>query len=109
MSQRTEKVARLIQQITAAELSRLPESAQFTITRADVSPDLREATVWVGVVVSDPDEVEKLFKKHLYPYRKQFQEAVARGLSTKFVPRLSFKRDASGAYADEITRLIRGL
>ncbi|HUC20111.1 MAG TPA: ribosome-binding factor A [Candidatus Polarisedimenticolaceae bacterium] len=108
MSQRTHKVSSLIRQIVAAELAGLPESAYLTVTNVEVSPDLRQATVWIGIIAKTEEEAAKLFKAALGA-QNHFQTAVARGLTTKFTPRLTIKHDSSGAYAEDISRLIKGL
>ncbi len=110
MSQRTQKVSSLVQQIVAAELAQLPGAARLTVTGVDVSPDLRHATIWIGVLApgNDDTRVAKLFQVAL-DAREHLQDAVARQLTTKFVPRLALEQDIGGAYADRMTRLIRGL
>ena len=107
MSQRTEKVSSLIQHIAAAELAKVPGTERLTVTKVDVSPDLREATVWIGVIADDSQAEE--FLKPALSARRQLQDVVAKQLTTKFVPRLTIKRDVGGQYADHITKLIRGL
>ncbi len=108
MSQRTQKVSSLIKQLVAAELTVLPESAYLAVTSVEVSPDLRQATVWVGVLAKGDEEATALFKS-VESAQKRLQGAVAKGMTTKFTPRLSIKRDSSGAYAEGISRLIKGL
>lgn len=108
MADRTRKVESLIQQIVAAELTQLPEAARLTVTGAQVSPDLRNATIWIGVLADDEAAALKLFAA-VAPHRAALQDAVARRLTTKFVPRLTLERDSGGQYAQAITKLIRGL
>ena len=109
MSQRTNKVASLVQQIVAAELAQVPNSARLTVTGVQASPDLRNATIWISVIAHDEAAAQHLFKTVALPAREQLQEAVARRLTTKFVPRLTVQRDTGGEYADQINRLIKGL
>ena len=108
MSERTRKVESLIHQIVATELTRLPEAARLTVTGVQVTPDLRNATIWVGILADDEAAAQKLFAA-LAPSRALLQEAVARRLATKFIPRLTLERDSGGQYAQHITHLIRGL
>jgi ribosome-binding factor A len=109
MSLRTEKVESLVKQIVAQQLPELmgPDSARLTITGVDVSPDLRNATVWVGVF-ADVDRQKAEFDK-VVALQKDFQRAVAKGLTIKFVPRLTFRHDTGGEYAEGITKLLRDL
>lgn len=108
MSERTRKVESLIHHLVAAELTQLSESARLTITKVQVSPDLRNATIWVGVLADDDAAAQELFTTAT-KHRAAFQEAIARNLTTKFVPRLTLERDSGGQYAQHITKLIRGL
>jgi ribosome-binding factor A len=104
MSQRTEKVASLVQQIVARELTARLHAPELTVTGVDVTPDLRHATIWLGQLKPDPELMKRVEQE-----RGNIQAAVARQLTTKFVPRLSFKPDSGGEYADRINRLIQGL
>ena len=108
MSQRTKKVESVVHQIVAAELAQLPNSAHLTVTGVQVTPDLRQATVWIGVIASNEEQAETLFGA-AEEARRDLQEAVASQLKSKFVPHLTLRRDAGGEYAQHITRLIRGL
>jgi ribosome-binding factor A len=108
MSERLRKVESLIQQLVAAELTQVPDAARLTVTQVQVSPDLRNATVWVGILADDDVLATKLFDAAT-AHRPALQEAVARNLTTKFVPRLTLERDTGGQYAQAITKLIRGL
>jgi ribosome-binding factor A len=110
MSERTKKVASLVQQVVAAELALSPEAARLTVTAVDISPDLRSCTVWIGVLTPPGKEAQgaKLFGAAVH-MRSQLQAAVARRLTTKFVPRLTLARDTGGEYAAEINQLISGL
>ena len=50
MSQRPQKVASIVSHTVAAELTELPGGAYLTVTGVDMAPDLRNCTVWIGVV-----------------------------------------------------------
>src|SRR4051794_5020566 len=103
MSQRTNRVESLIHQIVAAELTRLPAAARLTVTGVQVSPDLRQATVWVGALANSSEQAESLFES-AEENRDDIQAAVAKRLTTKFIPRLTLRRDTGGEYADHINR-----
>lgn len=109
MSQRTEKVASLIQQIVAegllSELS--GDMARITVTQVEVAPDLRYATVWIGVAADGPAQ-QQLFER-VEGLRPDLQRDVAAQLTTKFVPRLSLKLDTGGQYAAQMERLLNDL
>jgi ribosome-binding factor A len=107
MSQRVAKVESLIQQVVATELVKLLErdAAAVTVTRVDASPDLRYAIVWIGLL-GEPKRQEELWA-HIERERHDLQVALGAKMTTKFVPRLTFKRDTGGEYAAEIDRLLR--
>ncbi len=105
-SKRVSQVEEVVRRTVAAQIPiELPELApNLSITRVDVSPDLRHATVWTGVV-GVPDS-EKLLER-LSGRVGAFQQAVATALATKFTPRLHFKLDTNAQYAEEIDRLLK--
>lgn len=110
MSQRIAKVESLVQQVVASSLPELleTEAARVTITGVDVSPDLRNATVWVGMLVDDEAAQQELFAK-VESARAEVQRRLAGTITTKFVPKLFFKLDTGGKYAEYITRLLNNL
>lgn len=109
MSQRVAKIESVIQQVVAkalvAELER--DAAAVTVTRVDAAPDLRNATVWIGLL-GDEAAQDKLWAR-VESCSGALQSALGSHLTTKFVPRLHLRRDTGGAYAAEIDRLLRGL
>lgn len=109
MSQRVAKVESVIQQVVARALPELLErdAAQMTVTRVDAAPDLRNATVWIGLL-GDEAQSNATWAK-LMDVRFDLQERLGQNMTTKFVPMLHFKRDTGGAYAAEIDRLLKGL
>lgn len=102
MTERTRKVASLVKQVVAAEMRQLPESGRYTVTRVEVTPDLRQVTVWVGIIGAP-----SLFAE-ISNFQSDIQEAVARRLETKFTPKISFRHDEGGEHASRISRLIKG-
>lgn len=109
MSQRVAKIESLIQQVVATEIVRVldADSAGVTVTRVDAAPDLRNATVWIGLL-GDEAMQNKLWS-HLIAEQYEVQSALGDKLTTKFVPKLHFRRDTGGEYAAEIDRLLKGL
>jgi ribosome-binding factor A len=109
MSQRTEKVQSLVRQRVASALAETlaGDNALVTVTGVDVSPDLRQATVWIGLLGSDQDQdrVWELVESS----RAETQAAVAKAMTTKYVPHLEFRRDRGGDYAQHIEGIIKQL
>ena len=110
MSNRMLKVESLVQQIVAQQMPELlgPAAGRLTITGVDVTPDLRQANVWVGVLAESAEAKQIEFDK-LNEVKHDFQQAVAKGMTTKFVPHLHFKLDAGGEYAEYISKLLKGI
>jgi ribosome-binding factor A len=109
MTQRVAKIESLIQQVVAPALVELLDSdaASATVTRVDAAPDLRNATVWIGLL-GNARAQDKLWAR-LEGIQGQLQAVVGAKMTTKFVPRLHMARDTGGEYAAEIDRLLRGL
>jgi ribosome-binding factor A len=109
MSQRAAKMESLIQHVIATQLAALLErdAAAVTVTRVDAAADLRNATVWIGLL-GDAAEQERIWAR-IEGTSGALQAALAPKLMTKFVPRLHMRRDTGGEYAAEIDRLLRGL
>ncbi|HSX02811.1 MAG TPA: 30S ribosome-binding factor RbfA [Candidatus Saccharimonadia bacterium] len=109
MSQRVAKVESLIQQVVAVAATELlgPDAARVTVTRVDAAPDLRNATVWFGLLGNDGQQAALLAA--LQRQHGEFQAALGARMMTKFVPHLHFRHDTGGEYAAEIDRLLKGL
>jgi ribosome-binding factor A len=109
MSQRVAKVESVILQVVAMalreELDR--DAASATVTRVDAAPDLRNATVWIGLL-GTPDAQEKLWAQ-IEGVTGELQRALGGKFTMKFVPRLHLRRDTGGEYAAEIDRLLKQL
>jgi ribosome-binding factor A len=107
VTQRVAKVESLIQQVVATALiERLErDSAGVTVTRVDAAPDLRNATVWIGLLGNEKQQ-EALWAR-VEKERGEIQTVLGGKLSMKYAPRLQFKRDTGGEYAAEIDRLLR--
>jgi ribosome-binding factor A len=109
MSQRVAKVESLIQQVVATALLELypEEAARITVTRVDAAPDLHNATVWVGLLGTEPEQ--QAIMKGLQWRQREVQSRLMAGMNTKYVPHLHFKLDTGGAYAAEIDQILKKL
>lgn len=109
MSQRSAKMESLIQQSVATALVNLLErdAAGVTVTRVDAPADMRNATVWIGLL-GNAVEAERLWTR-IEGAQRILQADLSTKLTTKFVPKLHLRRDTGGEYAAQIDRLLRGL
>ncbi len=75
-----------------------------SVTEVRMSPDLRNATVYVKPLLG---EEEAVVIKALRTNTAYFQREVAKRLGLKFAPKLTFRGDESFDEADRIERLLR--
>ena len=103
---RVYQVEEVVHRTVAAQIPQeLPDLApHVTVTHMDVSPDLRHATAWIGVV--GETDGEKAIQR-LSGLAGAFQAGIAKALATKFTPRLHFKLDTNAQYAEDIDRLLK--
>lgn len=111
MSQRQLRVAELVQREVSMILRQkwTAEAALITITRASVSPDLRQ--VRVGYAVSGDESAKKEARQLLKSIRREMKALVGGILQLKSTPDLIFTEDdVTGGVArvqamlDELTR-----
>jgi ribosome-binding factor A len=106
-SHRSLRVAEAIREVVAKAIlfdAADPRIHSVTVLGAEVSPDLRQATVHVSVMGSETEQ--KLTLKGLQHAAGFFQSKLADRLQTRFTPILRFKLDDSVKKSVEIGRLI---
>lgn len=112
-SQRQLRVGEQLRHIIAETMSRghftheaLMDARQITVSEVRVSPDMRNATVFVmplgGVNV---DGILPALNEEAHT----FQKAVGRQLNMKFTPRLAFRVDTTFDAVQKIDDLLRGV
>jgi ribosome-binding factor A len=79
------------------------ETAIVSVSEVRVSPDLRHATVFVKAIGGDDEAVLEALRRNARFLRGE----VARALSTKYTPDLSFRVDESFEEASRIDSLLR--
>ncbi len=113
-ARRYERIARVnevVREVLADELERLsdPRLGLFTVTGVEVTPDLRQATVYYSALIPAEDEAEHerntaLALRQVIP---QLQAAIGRQVRMKYTPHLVFREDPAiktGERVDEILR-----
>ena len=82
-----------------------PRMGFVTVTRVEVTPDLREAIVFVSVI-GDETEVRKTFAglEHSAPY---VQRRIARDIELKNTPKIRFVVDESIKKSARISELLK--
>lgn len=107
MSRRVEQLNSSIREHVATAIIRELKNGLegITVTAVDVAPDVKSAIVWVSVY----GQMQDIVWAELQAAVPAISRYVGSKLTTKFTPRLNFKRDASEGYADHINRLMKGI
>ena len=106
-SHRVERVAEAIREVVSTAILfdvADPRVKGVTVLRADVTGDLRHATVYVTVMGTEAEQ--KLALRGLQHAAGFLQAKVAARLQTRFTPTLTFKSDEGVKKSIEMSRLI---
>lgn len=107
-SQRVARVAELLKE----EIGRLmheelkdPRIGFLTVTRVDISPDIKNAKVFVSVMGSKKQKEESM--EALEKGKGYIQGEIGKNLRLKYTPVLSFKLDESVDASMRITKILK--
>lgn len=104
MSQRLQRVDELLKREISTVVQKDFEwrGQLVSVNGVEVTKDLREAKVWVGVLGGDPEPVlDKLTRKH-----GMIQSKVMRRVKLRNTPVLSFRLDTSAERGVDIVNLL---
>jgi ribosome-binding factor A len=106
---RIARVNEVVREVLADELERLadPRLGLLTITGVEVTPDLRQATVYYSALIPAKGEEEHDTEGALRSVAPQLQAAIGRQVRMKYTPHLLFREDPAirtGERVDEILR-----
>lgn len=105
MTQRTEKVANLIKELSAQFLGRENNrTSLITVTSADCSPDLKHATIFVTVM---PEDKEAPAIEFLKRQRKDLREFLKKNIEIKTIPFIDIVIDQGEKNRQKIDELLR--
>lgn len=106
MSNRTVRVNELVQREISDILRKRyqSEAVAITISEVRVSPDLRDARVFVAVVGSDEVAEEKL--RWIRSKAADIREEVARRIILKYLPKFEYVLDRSATRGARILRML---
>lgn len=110
MSRRTEQVAEAIKVEVSQTIQRElkdPRLGFATVTRVEVSPDLKHAKVFFSVI--GDEEVKKESLKVLKGASGYLRRELAHKLTLRYVPELHFEFDVAMEHGDKIQRLLMQL
>ena len=78
-----------------------------TVKEVDISPDLKHAKVWMGMIGTEEEQHASMAKLH--GARKDLQSALSRRVVLKFTPQIHFKLDETGERGDRILTILNEL
>jgi ribosome-binding factor A len=105
MSRRTEKVQSLVQQEVGEFIARIELPALTTISKVEITPDLKWGKIWITVMgdQAKQNDVLKILQENIF----DLQGELNRSLAMKIVPRIKFVIDHGEEYAAKINELLR--
>jgi ribosome-binding factor A len=104
---RPDRVAEEFREVLAEEIPRLkdPRIGFVTVTRVDVSSDLRRATVYYTVLGENRDHAAT--GAGLRSARPHLRSELGRQVRLKFTPELSFEEDVGLTQVERVTELLK--
>ena len=99
----SEEVRREVDRIIREELNDPRISGTFSVTRADVTRDLRYAKIYVSVLEDDKREGLLAALKSASGY---IRRALGKGILIRYSPELSFVSDQNIAYGVHISKVL---
>lgn len=106
-SHRSERIAEAIREVVSTAILfevADPRIRSVTVLRAEVSGDLRHATIYVSIMGTQAEQNRAM--QGLHHAAGFLQSRVAARLQTRFTPVLTFKLDDSVKKSIELSRLI---
>ncbi len=107
MSFRLEKMSKLIkEEISLIFLQKIRDSSigLVTVTKVDVSPDLKNAKIHLSIFPNDKRESSLTKVKEMHGF---FRTELAARMTTRYVPELRFFLDDSADYVEHIDTLLK--
>src|SRR5437762_9193994 len=104
---RPERVAEEFREILAEEIPRLkdPRIGFVTVTRVEVTPDLRKASIYYTVLGQDRDH--RATQAGLQSARSHLRGVLGQHVRLKFTPDLEFEEDVGLAQVERVTQLLK--
>jgi len=110
MKNRLARVNELIKRELSELISRTVEGMPaklVTVRAVDISPDLKHAAVWMGIIGSDEEQVKSMAILHVK--RKSLQSEMSRRVILKYTPQLHFKLDEAAIRGDRVLNILSAL
>ena len=105
MTQRNEKLASLIKELSAQFLNRENnKTSLITVTSCTTSPDLKRATIFITVLPDSKEHDALEFSKRK---RGEMREFLKKNMSTKIIPFIDIQIDRGEKHRQRIDELLR--
>ena len=108
------KRSQRIQELLLEEISKLlqdglkdPRIGFATLTRVEVSDNLKHAKVFVSVMGSEKEKTDTL--NALINAKGFIRNTLGKNLYLKYLPELEFKKDENAEHVEKITRILNEL
>ncbi len=104
---RPERVAEEFREVLAEEIPQLkdPRVGFVTVTRVEVTPDLRKAIVYYTVMGQDKDH--RRTRAGLNSAKAHLRSVLGQQVRMKFTPDLEFEEDVGLAQVERVTELLK--
>lgn len=104
---RPERVAEEFREVLAEEIPRLkdPRVGFVTITRVEVTPDLRRASIYYTVLGENKDQ--RSTRAGLESARAHLRTVLGHQVRLKFTPELEFEQDVGLQQVERVNELLR--
>ena len=110
MKNRLDRVNELIKRELSELITRTVEGMPaklVTVREVDISPDLKHAAVWMGIIGSEKEQHASMAVLHAK--RKSLQSELSRRVVLKYTPQLHFKLDEAAVRGDRILNILSEL
>ena len=108
------KRSQRIQELLLEEISKLlqsglkdPRIGFTTLTRVEVSENLKHAKIFISVMGSEKEKTETL--EALKSAKGFIRNSLGKNLYLRYLPELEFKKDENAEHVEKITRIINDL
>jgi len=108
------KRSQRIQELLLEEISKLlqsglkdPRIGFATLTRVEVSDNLKHAKIFVSVMGSEQEKIDTL--EALKSAKGFIRNSLGKNLYLRYLPELEFKKDDNAEHVEKITRILKDL
>jgi len=96
-----------IQELLLEEISKDPRIGFTTLTKVEVSDNLKHAKVFISVMGTEQEKSDTL--EALKSAKGFIRNSLGKNLYLRYLPELEFKKDENAEHVEKITRILNGL